>query len=229
MSDARDDALAEATGRARDAAWSTYGALDADVLAHLINPTFMGGPRWPALRQAFRVARGPLGTLVASDGLADPFDDVAEHTVNGLELEVYALGPVGDVPVQRSWLFQLVWSAAQLCADNGGVAGLLDELGVISTELYDVDIPAPHRARFVTPEGRVGVLIGGACSNVPSRISGPLSPIRLVNLTLLTLEELAFVVARGARGREMLAEALGARPDAGVSSLTRGSVISLEG
>ena len=48
------------------------------MLAHLLNLTYMGGPRWPAMRQAFLVARQGGATLVASDGLSDPFDDSPE-------------------------------------------------------------------------------------------------------------------------------------------------------
>ena len=67
----------EASYHARDVCWQQLGTVDPDVLGHIINPAFMGGPRWPALRQAFRVVRRPNGNvIIASDGLSDPFDDV---------------------------------------------------------------------------------------------------------------------------------------------------------
>ena len=68
---------------ARDACWKTVGQVDSDVLSHLINPAFMGGPRWPALRQAFAVVRRPetQTVVLASDGLSDPWDGEANPTV----------------------------------------------------------------------------------------------------------------------------------------------------
>lgn len=72
-----DERLAAACA-ARDAFYASVGDVQPDVIAHAINPAFMGGPRWPALRQAFSVIRRGANTIVASNGLADPFDDVAE-------------------------------------------------------------------------------------------------------------------------------------------------------
>ena len=60
---------------ARDAFYATLGTVDADVLAPLLNPALMGGPRWPSLRQAWRVIRRADSILIASDGLSDPFED----------------------------------------------------------------------------------------------------------------------------------------------------------
>ena len=60
---------------ARDAFYASLGAMDADVLAPLVNPAFMGGPRWPSLRQAWRVIRRADSIIIASDGLSDPFED----------------------------------------------------------------------------------------------------------------------------------------------------------
>ena len=69
-------ALCQASHNARQACWSQVGTVDSDVLSHIINPAFMGGPRWPALRQAFAVIRRPdtQTVVLASDGLSDPFD-----------------------------------------------------------------------------------------------------------------------------------------------------------
>jgi hypothetical protein len=211
------DALIGETSKVLEAAWSGWGELAPHVLGHLINPTFMGGPRWPAMRQAFRIARKGELTLVASDGLSDPFDDEGAPKVNGFGLEVYAMTrePVGDVAA--SWLFSLVWNAAQLCAGNGQVADMLEEMKLISTELH-VRMPPEAAARYVNEHGRVGVLIGQA-TELPKQVQGPLSPIRLVNLQLLTREELADVVKRGPKGREAAAERFAQAGVAGVSAL----------
>lgn len=72
--------------------WSKWGKVEDDVLSHLINPTLRGGPRWPAMRQAFRVVRRDGAVLVASDGLSDPFDEgKGEPGINGFGLEFYAI------------------------------------------------------------------------------------------------------------------------------------------
>ena len=45
------------TNQARDKLFSSLGEVDSDVIGHMINPAFMGGPQWPSLRQAFSVIR----------------------------------------------------------------------------------------------------------------------------------------------------------------------------
>lgn len=47
--------LFEETYQARDAIYSSWGTVEPDVIAPIINPAFMGGPAWPSLRQAFSV------------------------------------------------------------------------------------------------------------------------------------------------------------------------------
>jgi hypothetical protein len=216
--------LLDRTCEARDRAWSKWGELDPYVLGHLINPTFMGGPAWPALRQAFKIVRRPKATLLASDGLADPFDDGSRPDRNGFGLEVYSIADERFDAPQASWLFGLVWAFAQQAASHGGIAELLDELDVLSTELYDVPIPSEHAPRFVNDAGRVGALVGVDAPGVPHEIDGPLSGIRLVNVTLLTASELAFVVDGGEEARIELAKRLREHGDA-ASSLVRAAVV----
>ena len=212
---------------ARSAAWSQWGTLDSDVITHLLNPAFMGGPRWPAMRQAFRVARNAGAILVASDGLSDPFDDAEgdDARLNGYGLEIYASTRDALEKIPGSWLFQMVWQVSQLAADNGGLRGMLDEMKLISTEVYDVTLPAAHEERFVNEHGRVAVLLGVDAAPLPGLIQGPLSDIRLVSARLLTLKELAFVMEKGAAGRRELAERFGKLPEATGSSLTRKDVL----
>ncbi len=45
----------EASSRAREECWRRIGSLEPLVLSHLVNPALMGGPRWPAMRQASAV------------------------------------------------------------------------------------------------------------------------------------------------------------------------------
>lgn len=223
----------EATSKARDDVWSAWGALEPDVISHLINPSFMGGPRWPAMRQAYRVARRGPDVLIASDGLADPYD--AEHgpqDENGLGLELFAItddsiarAAEGVAQYGATWLHDLVFHCAQLAANHGGVGSLLDELGAISTELNDVKIPEAHRARYVNEHGRFGILLSPAPAPLPPHITGPLSNIRLLHIQLLALPELAFVVEGGEPARAELLEKLVAQAVFPRSRLARPSVV----
>ncbi len=83
-----NEGLCEASCAARGACWQTVGQVDSDVLAHLINPAFVGAPRWPALRQAFTVVRRPetQTVVLASDGLSDPWDGDSNPTVPGFAM-----------------------------------------------------------------------------------------------------------------------------------------------
>ena len=226
MSERDLDKLIELTSATRDAALASWGELDPMVLTHLMNPTFMGGPKWPALRQAWHVVRRPGATLLASDGLADPFDDEdGDEERNGFELEVFAITKDPLERMEGSWFWNMVWQISQTVADHGGIASLLDEMQLLTTELEDVGIPDEHRARFVNDAGRVCVLLGQTSPEMPATVDGPLSPIRFVSVKLLTIEELTFVLQGGAPGRQELAARLRAQGDALVSSLNRQSAV----
>jgi hypothetical protein len=225
MEDANDPVVL--AGNARDAFWARWGQVEPDVLAHAINPSFQGGPRWPALRQAWRVVRrGPL-TLIASDGLSYPFDsDWDDATGPGFGLEVFAVTPdrVGR-PANRTWLMQLVWNASQLAADNQTFRELLDKHGVISTQLYDVNVPPECKL----DDGSVGVLLNvqdRGPNAVPTSMTIPMGDVLAVNVKLLTRLEAKFGVANGAKGRAAIAERFTASVHAQASSLTRQSVVS---
>ena len=69
--------LLDRTAAARKETWQELGTSEPLVLNDTVNPALMGGPKWPALRQAFRVVRRRTGgVILASDGLSDPFDDI---------------------------------------------------------------------------------------------------------------------------------------------------------
>jgi hypothetical protein len=209
--------LCEGVYAARDAMWASLGKVDPYVLAHIINPTFMGGPRWPALRQAFRLVRRNRGLLVASDGLSDPSDE-KKGSRTGFGLEVYAetRDKVGEP--RASWLFQLVWQVSQLAAGRGGFDDLLDEMGIRSTEVRGVSAPA----KLINEHGRVGVLLNVIDkTSVPERVKLPTGNVRLVNAKLLHLSELAFILDKGERGRKEIAKRLRAQGDALLSSVRR--------
>lgn len=226
MDDAEHERLCQATFDARDAAWAHLGQTDPHVLAPIINPAFTGGPVWPNLRQAYRIIRGPLGIALASDGLSDPFDDSWANPPpqNGFAVEVYAIADELEGPIVQSWMFQVVAGAANVIAGHGQVHSLLDELGTLSLEL-DVPIPDEHRERFIGGKGRVGILLGLHAQPVPTHAEGPVSPIRLVNLKLLTASELEHILRHGDDGRQEVTERLRGSQAPLVSSLRRGGVV----
>lgn len=209
----------------RNEYWEAIGKLDPDVIAHLINPAFMGGPAWPSLRQAFATIRQPEHTIIASDGLSDPYDDMEANTsnapYNGFGLEVYVKAEPITGQVNTTWEFQLLYQAAQLIANHGNVVGLLHEMTYITTEFYDVDVPE----EFVNAEGRVGAILGLPDENIPATVQLTLEPVKMVNVKLLTLAELNHVTTYGEEGRMKLAELLIQQGNATLSSLKRPSVI----
>jgi hypothetical protein len=194
--------------RRRDVFWQGVGALENDVLGHLISPGLLGGPRWPTTRQAYRVVRREGGTvLLATDGMSDPFDtEDAERTVNGFECELFLetgdlapaeLGAPGNIePLKHSWAFELLSSIASTVAEAEGARAAFDAYGVLSIEVPGVSrshaIKEAVPARFVTSDDAIGVLVGGPAPDFPERIEDmPLSPVRLLPVVLLTAAELA--------------------------------------
>jgi hypothetical protein len=198
--------------------WQSVGALDTDVIAHLINPAFMGGPAWPSLRQAFATIRRPDVTIIASDGLSDPYEE-SENDYNGLGMEVYVETTPIEGAVQGTWQFQLLYQAAQLMAEQGNVITLLDDLTYITTEFYNVDAP------FKTERGTVGAILGLPSARFDNDLPLSLESIKMVNVKLLTLAELNYAIENGAKGRHQLAQLLIEQGDATLSTLDRPSVI----
>jgi hypothetical protein len=125
----------EQTFTARDAAWQAYGETDPYFLSPTIGSS-SAGPTWPNLRQAYRIIRGPLGTIVASDGLSDPFDDswADPPDQNGFAVEVYTVAErVLDTDILPEWMLPVVAGYARFVAQHGAIHTLLDELGTLST------------------------------------------------------------------------------------------------
>ena len=77
------DELLEKSAKAREDLWESLGSLDPNVLSQLQSSALMGAPKWPAVRQAFRLVKRANGNiLIASDGLSDPFDDITLGTAD---------------------------------------------------------------------------------------------------------------------------------------------------
>lgn len=221
-----------------DAWWATIGRPGPDLIAAFVNPAFGGGPLWPGLRRAFRVVRRGDTTILATDGLSDPFLGEPPE-VNGLGLELFVetadippscLGTEEDVaPLAKSWAFALLAHVGDLVAGEGeGFAETLDRYGVISTEIPGAEEqPALKQLPpgFVTEDGAIGVLIGAPAPDFPAVIRDmPLTAVRIVPVVLLRADELEAIRDGGAEARRAIAERLGAAAGGHRSSLGRPSV-----
>jgi hypothetical protein len=199
---------------ARDAFYATLGAVDADVLAPLVNPAFMGGPRWPSLRQAWRVIRRNDSILIASDGLSDPFEDDDDVFVpRGHLLEVCIEAPLsvfnGD-PLQASWLFDLIYQVSQNVADHGSIDLLVQRHGSVSMVLDLQDAPKG----LEDENEQVGVLLAQGASTIAPSFDTPYGEVMLLTLTALQPAERAYIseAEDKAQARRDLAAALAASP-----------------
>ncbi|HWQ87062.1 hypothetical protein [Brevundimonas sp.] len=221
-----------------DAWWATIGRVGPDLLAAFVNPAFGGGPMWPGWRRAFRVVRRGDATILATDGLSDPFLGEPPE-VNGLGLELFVetsdippscLGTEEDVaPLARSWAFALLAHVGDLVAGEGeGFAETLDRYGVISIEIPGADEqPALQQLPpgFIIGDGAIGVLIGAPAPDFRALIDDmPLTAVRIVPVVLLRADELEAIRDGGGEARRAIAERLGAAPSRHRSSLSRPSV-----
>ena len=215
---------------ARDNIWKKVGRLDDYVLAHLMNPALQGMPEWPDLRQSYKVVHlGNGHTIIATDGLSDPF--MKDHqfykpNVNGFGLELYIeiTEPFDEGKAGYTWWYNLLYQEALQVAYSGDLLTKLNEYdGVLSTELYDVhELPDKFKN-----EGRAPILLGAPSNIVPNEIKGPLSSIRFVSIELLTLDELEYVLDKGEDGRSDIARELVKRYGTAISALDRQSVVSV--
>jgi hypothetical protein len=216
-----DEALLQKTHAARDKYINSLGHVTPDVFAAAVNPTLLGGPMWPDLRQAWRVIRRGAHTLIMSDGLSDPFYDDSAPTVGfGVEVLVES-GDSLPEPLQASWLFSLVYDMAQQCADHGGFRELIDRHGLLSFELPTTEA----LGLAATPDGTVGVLLGVDPPDFPTEFELPAGSVKVVTAKLLWPSELEYAVSLGRAGREELAKRFAADGTYHRSSLARSPAI----
>ena len=217
--------LADYSIAARAAAWSEVGAVDDHVVAHLINPAFQGGPRWPALRQSFLVIRTDVAAIVASDGLSDPWDDGGPTTGNGAELYLASdtLTGVEVADMRDHWRFNALYEAAQT------VAGIASDLpAAITTHgcLSMESVQPEADGEWADTSGRVGLLLGVPLPGVPATVSSVAGEIALVGVVVLRPDELEYAVGGGADARAELASRLGKLSAADLVSSARHSVLT---
>jgi hypothetical protein len=187
---------------ARDQFARSLGDVDPDVLTPIINPEFMDGPAWPDLRQAWRVIRRDGSTIILSDGLSDPFPEVAEpNTGFGLEVLVESSDAMPE-QLQMSWLFDLAYQVSQQCADHGGIRDMVERFGVVSLEL-----PMNHELPdMLNDHHMAGVLLGIVPPDLPPEFTTPSGSVRIITAKLLWLSELQHIITGGKGARQNLAD-----------------------
>lgn len=195
------ESLFDTTCNARDKLYSSFGNVEPDVIAHAINPAFMGGPAWPALRQAFSIIHQGKSTIVISNGLADPFDEMEEKN-SGFGIEIYAetKEPI-EGNISNSHLFKLVYAIAQQAAHSGQMAEFVKKYGVITMELYADDCGFHD---YQNENGMVGVMIGIDHPDLPKLVEFPGGEVILASVQVLTPSELEYVEEFRAEGRNEL-------------------------
>ncbi len=212
--------LLRATREAREAAWRSLGMVREDVLKPLVNPSLMGGPKWPSLRQAWREIRRDDRIALVSDGLSDPDEDGGAQNGFGLEFILETSDALGTGGIQRTWAFQAIYQLSQTAARHGGLRALLDDVGLATMEMEDVDAPAAF-----LHEGTAGLLLGVPAPALPDAIGLPEGDARLVTAKLLTAGELVHAIDGGPDGRRALAAKFAADGSHHVSSTARASVV----
>lgn len=228
----------EATVSARERYWSAIGALESDVIAHAVSPSLMGGPDWPTTRQAYQVVRRNHSIILATDGMADPFE-IRKGKGNGFGMELFL--ETSDIPAElagetgnigrigESWAFVLLKHVADTVADAGGYGPALDRYGVVSLEFPGVSDSSALSGQvpesFITDDDSIGVLIGGPDPDFPTRIDDtPLSPVRMVPVVPITAAELEYLREGGAAARRDLVSRLAATASGHRADLSRQSL-----
>ena len=206
---------------ARDRQAAQMGTVDTDLLVPLINPSFRGGPQWPALRQAWRTVQRNSNTLLLSDGLSDPFaHEPWPNAGFGIELLVETADRL-EPPIQNSWLFSLIDEISQQAANSGDFRDKLERL-----TLFSMDFPPPQGLESLADEeGYVGVLMGLPAPDDSLDWDTPGGSVRVITAKLLHPRELAFIIREGREGRTELAKRFASDGTRHLSSLTRSAVV----
>ncbi|HMQ11023.1 MAG TPA: hypothetical protein PKC21_08340 [Oligoflexia bacterium] len=203
--------------------WNKVGELEQDFLTPIINPSFQGGPQWPSFRQSWRIIKREKTTILASDGLSDPYEDMDTNpkvsAFNGFGLEFFIESP-DEFDSIKSWQFDLIFQASQWAAMEGNLINKIKHFEYISSELHDVKVPE----QFKNSEGRVGVFVG-LQGEVPRSLKLPNETISIVNVKLLTRKELDFLASGDNDARLKLLELFIKQGHPTYSSLERESVI----
>lgn len=195
----------------RENYWKGIGKLFPDVVGNMINPSFMGGPRWPSLRQAHIGVQINNGTIIATDGLSDPYDDYDKNpenqSYNGIGIELYTIAESKYNNIQEiidSWEFKILRQVSNMAASNPNISYTLNDYKYISSTVGGIELPND----FLGENGEVGILLGLKTNEVLDKIKLSIEEISLVNVAILTKKELDYIMQNGAKGRVEIAEKL---------------------
>ena len=141
---------------------------------------------------------------------------------NGFGLEVYIETNEEILPTnaKEKWQFHMIFQMAMQVAHFGNIINQIQKHKYMTTELYDVPLSDEWRNQ----EERVGIIMGLESKLVPPTCELSLEPVAMVNLKLLTLNELNFVIEKGGEGRLELAETFSNSENGSLSSLDRTSL-----
>ena len=200
--------------------FSSLGVPDDDMWMPLINPMFIGGPEWPT-RPGWRRIRSDATTIIASDGLSDPFEDEDRNYGFGIEILCESTDQLPE-NVLASWLFRLVHEVSQNAANHGQFRQLIEAHEVGTMEIYaDIDDLTP----MTTDNGTVGVFLGQLMPDRPSHFSTAAGDVLIITAKLLTLAELQYVMQNGPTGYKALRQRFANSGSHHLSSLSRQSEI----
>ena len=162
--------LVEQSRRARHVAYSSIGRVQDFCIEEDPLDLPQSCSKWPCIVQRFQVIHRPRENTVVlvSDGLSDPFDDLAEDAnVNGYGIEFFIETPINELgldvhEIKSSWQYQLLFTVCSMAAGHGGIRHMIDYMDILSTEAEGVAdaIPSEYRNEHVNPEDRVGALLG---------------------------------------------------------------------
>jgi hypothetical protein len=233
--------LVDRTHAALDRRWASVGAVEGDVIGEMIPSALMGGIAWPSPLKAYQVIRRPGAVILATHGLAAPYDEAGDDVPgNGLGVELFIetddipaelSGAPGDIGrIKESWAFELLEHLADMVAGDDGVRGYLDRNGAVSTEIPGVarsrTIKAQVPRRFITRDDSIGFIIGRPAPDFPQLVEDtPQRPVLLAPIVLLTAPELERVRDGGREARTGIIDALAKRPHGWRSDLQRKSVV----
>ncbi|WP_194813942.1 hypothetical protein [Nocardia sp. XZ_19_385] len=249
MSDTQDadieERFYEPTWNLLDSVWAGWGRIDPEYHSPRYQSRIFPAEIWnnmgineaePASVEhpSFRVIRRQYGVLATSYGLSFPIAWSDADPTNGVEVEVFAAATGTDfaemstADVLSSWLGQMVRAVTENWSSGGfSFTNALQRYGTLTITLPGVQLPA-EAADYLDDNGNPTVLLGVTDPGLPERVDGPLSPIRLVGIKLLTRAETQHCVS-GTTGvedaRTDLARLLAGQGEVIWSSLTRPSVV----
>jgi len=224
----RHEQYLEKTYEARDSYYESVGKPDSDVLGQAIPGEWQGEAAWPTIRKAYRVIRRSHSVIIATDGLADPFEDDDDSTgASGFDLELYieAEDLATDANVLDGgnvWALELLIHAADEAAGRGAFREWIEKYGCVSMALPGHDLPE----RWLDQDGNAAILFNVPSPDIPSEMPLPLGRALMVPITLILPDELQLIIEHKAEGRERLRDLLVSSGNWHRIRLNRPSVVS---